>query len=279
MAKRDRERDDLMLGVKLGLFEEKHRGMMGPAVWLFMPLQALTRLNGGDGHIEYSQPEIIEIAQDEWGFSERTAYRYFRRLVDGGYLRRREDGTWEITKYENFKIFLARKRRLAKSGKASDKSGKSSARSGKRFDKSGKDLGSKSDLGVIRDRREIEGGESSPNPKVPKRANKRGPRKERHPDHQRLMALYREAIREDEGVNKGKEFSAPGKENKAAQKLLERGFTPEEVIACYRHFKAEPFWADKHLSLAYVAEHIGAWKESKTGRPEREKYRDVLENL
>ena len=110
-------------------------------------------------------------------------------------------------------------------------------------------------------------------PKKPKGGTKR------HPDHQRLMALYRQAIREDEGMEKGKELSAPGKENKAASKILERGFTPEEVITCYRHFKAEPFWADKHLSLAYIAEHIGAWKESKRGRPEREKYRDVLENL
>ena len=94
-------------------------------------------------------------------------------------------------------------------------------------------------------------------PKKPKGGAKR------HPDHRRLMALYREAIRQDEKVEKGKELDAPGKENKAAQKILERGLTLEEAMECYRHFKGEPFWRDKHLSLAYIAQNIGAWKESK----------------
>jgi len=49
MARRDKKREDLMLGVKLGLFEHRHRQMMGPAVWLVMPPQALTQLNGGTG--------------------------------------------------------------------------------------------------------------------------------------------------------------------------------------------------------------------------------------
>ena len=252
MARRDKKREDLMLGVKLGLFERRHRRKIGPAVWLYMPLQALTQLNGGDGHVEFSQPEIIHIAQEEWGFSERTAYRYFRRLVEEEYLRPREDGTWEITKYENFKMFLERKKGLAKSGKAPVKTGRNCARSGKKFDKTGKDSGSESDLRVIRDIREIGEGESAPNSQ-----------KERHPDHQRLMALYREAIREDEGAKRGKELSAPGKENKAAQKILQMGFTAEEAMDCYHHFKAESFWRGKHLSLAYLVEHIGAWKESK----------------
>lgn len=82
-------------------------------------------------------------------------------------------------------------------------------------------------------------------------------------DHKRLMALYREAIREDEGKKKGKELTAPGKENKAAEEILEMGFTAEEAIDCYHHFKAESFWRGKHLSLAYIVEHIGAWRESK----------------
>jgi len=118
-------------------------------------------------------------------------------------------------------------------------------------------------------------------PKTPKGGAKH------HPDHQRLMALYLEAIREDERVEKGKELSARGKENKAAQMILERGFTPEEVMECYRHYKGEPFWRDKHLSLAYIAQNIGAWKESQgeagrrvSGRPresrEQEEYYDKL---
>lgn len=100
----------------------------------------------------------------------------------------------------------------------------------------------------------------------------------RHPDHQRLMALYREAIREDEGKEKGKELSAPAKENKAAQKILEMGFTPEQAMECYRHFKEEPFWRGKHLSLAYIAEHIGAWKkETKREEPQRDYYGSHLD--
>jgi len=90
-----------------------------------------------------------------------------------------------------------------------------------------------------------------------------GDKKRHHPDHQQLMALYREAIREDEGKKEGKELTAVGKENKAAQKILQMGFAPEEAMECYRYFKKDMFWRDKHLSLAYIAEHIGAWKEGK----------------
>jgi len=74
-------------------------------------------------------------------------------------------------------------------------------------------------------------------------------------EHKRLMAMYREEL--------GYKIPSAGKENKAAQSLMRAGHTSEEVIECYRHFKAEPFWREMHLSLAYVLKNIGAWKSAK----------------
>lgn len=145
-----------MLGVKLDLFDEKHRRRMGKAIWLFLPLQALTRLDGTDGHIDFSQAEIINVAREEWGFSERTAYRYFARLVDEGYVTPREDGTWKIARYENIHMFLSRKRGLAKSGRTPVKTDKASAKTGRASVRTGTDLRSESPLG------DIEEGEGSP---------------------------------------------------------------------------------------------------------------------
>jgi hypothetical protein len=47
-----------------------------------------------------------------------------------------------------------------------------------------------------------------------------------------------------------------GREGKAAKWLVQHGYTPEQVLACYRHLKADKFWSDKFLSLQKVAEQI-----------------------
>ena len=52
-----------------------------------------------------------------------------------------------------------------------------------------------------------------------------------------------------------------GKETAGAKRLLDAGYSHEEIHACYEHFKADKFWKGKHLSLAYISSNIAAWKQ------------------
>jgi hypothetical protein len=47
-----------------------------------------------------------------------------------------------------------------------------------------------------------------------------------------------------------------GREVKAAAWLVKQTYTPEQIIACYRHIKRDKFWRDKFVSLQKVAEQI-----------------------
>jgi len=56
-----------------------------------------------------------------------------------------------------------------------------------------------------------------------------------------------------------------GAEMQAAQRMVKDGFPPDVILDCYRHFKAEPFWATKELKLMTVAGNIQAWKAGRNG--------------
>jgi hypothetical protein len=53
-----------------------------------------------------------------------------------------------------------------------------------------------------------------------------------------------------------------GAEAKAAKWLVDNGYTPEQVVGCYRFIARDAFWAGKHISLMTVTKQIGAWKAS-----------------
>jgi hypothetical protein len=80
-------------------------------------------------------------------------------------------------------------------------------------------------------------------------------------DHQQLMTAYQEWL--------GYPIPNGGKEGAAARKLLKAGYTVEQVDDAYHRLKMQPFYADKHVSLAVVFEQIGAvrtaQKDSRNG--------------
>jgi hypothetical protein len=55
-----------------------------------------------------------------------------------------------------------------------------------------------------------------------------------------------------------------GKERSGAKRLVTGEYTIDDMLRCYRHFKAEKFWQRKHVSLTYIAQQIGAWKAAQT---------------
>lgn len=54
-----------------------------------------------------------------------------------------------------------------------------------------------------------------------------------------------------------------GREAGVAKKLLETGYTTEEIIECWKYTKQEDFWQDKHCSLTAVVNRIGPWRKNK----------------
>lgn len=55
-------------------------------------------------------------------------------------------------------------------------------------------------------------------------------------------------------------------EGHAAKWLSENGYTPEDVIGCYKAMKDQPFWKDKPLSLSSIKNAIGEWKSNAARR-------------
>ncbi len=53
-----------------------------------------------------------------------------------------------------------------------------------------------------------------------------------------------------------------GMEGKAAKKLADRGYTPDQVVAFYHANKRKPFWNEQHLSLASIAKNLPAWLQA-----------------
>lgn len=61
-----------------------------------------------------------------------------------------------------------------------------------------------------------------------------------------------------------------GREGKSAKQLIAQGFSVEQVIACYQSYKTQPFWADKHLSLSKIAEHLPAFTKAQSNPPTKQ---------
>ena len=58
----------------------------------------------------------------------------------------------------------------------------------------------------------------------------------------------------------GYKIPAPGREAAGAKRILDAGFTKEEAMSCYQHFKKQS-WRDPalHLSLTYIASNIASY--------------------
>ena len=76
-------------------------------------------------------------------------------------------------------------------------------------------------------------------------------------DHQKIMDAYQESL--------GYAIRDGPKEGNAAKWLINNGYTPDQVQACYAHLKCQSFWREKHISLQTVAGQIGAYLQSKNG--------------
>lgn len=59
-----------------------------------------------------------------------------------------------------------------------------------------------------------------------------------------------------------------GKEGKAVKDILSKGYTPEEILDCYRWLKDDKFWANKFLPFSSVKTQIGEFTkmECKTNK-------------
>ena len=56
----------------------------------------------------------------------------------------------------------------------------------------------------------------------------------------------------------------------AAKWLAENGYTPDDVIGCYKSMAADSWWADKQITLKNISVKIGAWKSNNTKQVEKE---------
>lgn len=75
--------------------------------------------------------------------------------------------------------------------------------------------------------------------------------------HQNIMDAYANAL--------GYPIRDGPKEGNAAKWLVNNGYSPEQVTACYAHLKVQTFWKEKHISLQTVAGNIGAYLQAKNG--------------
>lgn len=55
-----------------------------------------------------------------------------------------------------------------------------------------------------------------------------------------------------------------GKEGRAAKRLIDIGYTKEDVIGCYDALKEQPFWSVRTVDLNVVLTNIGVWKQRNT---------------
>ena len=56
-----------------------------------------------------------------------------------------------------------------------------------------------------------------------------------------------------------------GKEAKSSKWLAEQGYTPEQVVKCYRHLQQDDFYAKQHISLMTISKQIGVVVRTKNG--------------
>ncbi len=59
----------------------------------------------------------------------------------------------------------------------------------------------------------------------------------------------------------GYKIPAAPREAKGAKRILDAGFTQDDAMACYKHFKKQQFWRGQHLSLTYIASNIAPYMQ------------------
>jgi hypothetical protein len=52
----------------------------------------------------------------------------------------------------------------------------------------------------------------------------------------------------------------------SAKWLAENGYTPDDVIGCYKVMSADPWWSDKQITLRNICGKIGDWKSHKQSK-------------
>lgn len=102
--------------VRGGLLDAKHRHAMGEAVWLYLYLHSVVRLDGrGAGESRVEQPYRHGAAADVLGLGLRTVKRMFERLEDGGYIRVTKRLPYgllvRLSKYEDARTRAAQRRK------------------------------------------------------------------------------------------------------------------------------------------------------------------------
>ena len=73
----------------------------------------------------------------------------------------------------------------------------------------------------------------------------------------------------------GYKIPAAGQEAAGAKWILKAGFTQDDAMTCYRHFKKDKFWRGQHLSLTYIASNIAAYMQEHG--PKKKADDDILE--
>ncbi len=86
-----------------------------------------------------------------------------------------------------------------------------------------------------------------------------------------LYAAYYEILKE---LDPGSTYSNKGEIGSAITKLHKAGCSPWELKECYRTYKAEPFYHQKHLSLSTIANQLGAWRRQ---QPSQEDHKAMEE--
>jgi hypothetical protein len=95
-----------------------------------------------------------------------------------------------------------------------------------------------------------------------KKRERPSPKVDRTPEQQAI--IDRKKAIEDAYVQVlGYTPAAFGREAKAAKWLAEQGYTPEQVVNCYKHLQEDDFYRRQHTSLETVSKQIGAWAQSR----------------
>ena len=103
-------------------------------------------------------------------------------------------------------------------------------------------------------------------------SNGSAPRGKKEPSqHQQLMAAYQDAL--------GYPIPNGAQEGKAAKKILNAGYTIQQVIDCYQSMKKDSFWQGKHLSLVSVHKQLGAFLQAQNGNGRTDCVNDVWQSI
>ncbi len=117
-----------------------------------------------------------------------------------------------------------------------------------------------------------EGGSAPATQDAPPQSEQPNDTDNRHDRKQsRLPATPHQAILDAYANQLGYKLPNAGKEVKAAKWLADNGYTPDQVVACYQHVKADKFYFDKHLSLTVIQQQIGAYLSKPTTTANRPK--------